>query len=633
VLRDLPVLKPGGDRVRVEVSYQRPDGTVSRNDRAEVDLVAGNLVTITPDIALDAVTRNVPPIVLAPLSLTLTAGVPREFEVAINDPDADQSALITLGGNAADFSSISLEGLQLYRLRVAPSDSAIGNYTLLLKATDVGGQTVTQSIAVTVKQPEFSKPTALSQAVTTAEDISKVITLAGSIPTGEPLTYAITRAPSRGTLSGEGNSFVYTPTANYNGTDSFTFKAVASGVESDPATVFISILPRNDTPTLNVPGAQALNAGETINLLITASDVDGEQTLTLTANNLPAGATFPEASGTSRQMSWTPTFAQTGSYTISFTVTDNAVPSVSVTKSMTLTVGVLWAKTAGPEGGGVNAVMNTGKAVFMSNNGGIVRSTDDGRNWVDVNEGLTSLNTYSMARIGDTLFAGAFGAGVFRSTNNGDLWVKASNGITDSAITCMVTSGTTIFAGSSSNQIFRSTNNGDSWTNVTAGLPPGALYALCVTGNTVFVATINQGVYRMPLNGTGWTPARQGLPLNSDGTYVLPYCLTAGNGFVYAGLIGGGVYRSSNNGDSWTQISTGLPSASVFALEISGSKVYAGGAGLYRLESNDTWVRIGTGINDTVTRMDLSGPSFLVGGGFNGVYRSTDRGETFKLSS
>jgi photosystem II stability/assembly factor-like uncharacterized protein len=281
----------------------------------------------------------------------------------------------------------------------------------------------------------------------------------------------------------------------------------------------------------------------------------------------------------------------------------------------------------------VNFIYNSGKAVFMGNNGGIVRSTDDGRNWTDVNEGLTSLTTVAMVSVGDTLFVGIFGAGIFRSTNNGDNWVRASNGITDPAISCMVVSGTAILAGNSNGKVYRSTNNGESWTDISTGLPNGRLEALRVVGDTVFIATNNQGLYRMPLNSTGWTPARQGLP-QSSGNYTRALCLAGGDGIVYVGLASGGVYRSSNNGDSWTQLNTGLPNTSVFAVEFAGSKVYAGllggTYGLYRLESNDTWVRIGVGMNDSITRLDFSGPTFFAGGGFDGVYRSTDRGETLK---
>ena len=43
---------------------------------------------------------------------------------------------------------------------------------------------------------------------------------------GNPLTAAVVTGPAHGTLALNANgSFTYTPTANYNGADSFTYRA------------------------------------------------------------------------------------------------------------------------------------------------------------------------------------------------------------------------------------------------------------------------------------------------------------------------------------------------------------------------------------------------------------------------
>ena len=61
------------------------------------------------------------------------------------------------------------------------------------------------------------------QSVTATEDIAKPITLAGSDPDGDALTFAIAAAPAHGTLSGTAPNLTYTPAADYAGPDSFTF--------------------------------------------------------------------------------------------------------------------------------------------------------------------------------------------------------------------------------------------------------------------------------------------------------------------------------------------------------------------------------------------------------------------------
>jgi hypothetical protein len=103
-------------------------------------------------------------------------------------------------------------------------------------------------------------PTAAAQSVTTNEDTARLITLSGSDPDGNNLTFSIVSNPTNGTLgtigapscSGTPSSctatVTYTPNANYNGSDSFTFKVNDGTVDSSNATVSITITSVNDAP-------------------------------------------------------------------------------------------------------------------------------------------------------------------------------------------------------------------------------------------------------------------------------------------------------------------------------------------------------------------------------------------------
>src|SRR5262249_21948082 len=296
VLNNVRVMKASGDRARVEVSYQRPDGRVSRKDSGEVELTDGAFVTIKPDIALDPAPANFPPVILAPSSLTLNAGETREFDLVVTDPDNSQAPEVGLSGTATTFTTLSDQGAGGFRLRLAPAANAAGSYTLTLKAAD-NTANVTQNIAVMVTQASNGAPTAHGQAVTTPEDTPRAITLSGSDPGGRSLSYAVVAGPSRGSLSGTAPNLVYTPAPNFNGVDSFTFKASNGSAESQPAVVFIAVSPVNDAPVLDVPGPQAVKAGETLNLVVSARDADGDQTLRFTVTDLPPGATFTDAGG------------------------------------------------------------------------------------------------------------------------------------------------------------------------------------------------------------------------------------------------------------------------------------------------------------------------------------------------
>ena len=91
-------------------------------------------------------------------------------------------------------------------------------------------------------------PVATPQTPSVAEDASIPITLTGSDVEGSPLTYSIVTQPSHGTLSGSGATRTYTPAANYNGADSFTFKVYDGAAYSSPVTVSITVTPVNDAP-------------------------------------------------------------------------------------------------------------------------------------------------------------------------------------------------------------------------------------------------------------------------------------------------------------------------------------------------------------------------------------------------
>jgi hypothetical protein len=96
-------------------------------------------------------------------------------------------------------------------------------------------------------------PVANTQSASTAEDKGKVITLAGSdADAGAFLSYTIVTSPANGSLTGTGPTRVYSPNANFNGTDSFTFKVNDGVVDSAVATVSLTITPVAE-PAVNGP--------------------------------------------------------------------------------------------------------------------------------------------------------------------------------------------------------------------------------------------------------------------------------------------------------------------------------------------------------------------------------------------
>src|SRR5207249_3579048 len=136
----------------------------------------------------------------------------------------------------------------------------------------------------------------------------------GSDVDGDALTFNVVSGPAHGSFNGS----AYTPTANYNGSDSFTFKASDGITNSTPATVSITVTAVNDAPVAN---SQSVSTSEDtpLSITLTGSDVDGDA-LTFTVVTGPAHGTFD---GTT----YTPAANYNGPDSFTFSADDGTVDS------------------------------------------------------------------------------------------------------------------------------------------------------------------------------------------------------------------------------------------------------------------------------------------------------------------
>jgi hypothetical protein len=177
-------------------------------------------------------------------------------------------------------------------------------------------------------------PTADDQSVTTDEDVAVGITLTGSDPDGDALTYTVVDQPTDGTLTGTAPDLTYTPDADFNGTDSFTFTVDDGTTTSAEATVDITINAVNDAPTAD---AQSVTTGEDTPLDITLTGSDPEDdALTFTIESDPANGTL---SGTAPDLTYTPDADFNGTDSFTFTVNDGDLDSAEATIDITISEG------------------------------------------------------------------------------------------------------------------------------------------------------------------------------------------------------------------------------------------------------------------------------------------------------
>lgn len=232
-------------------------------------------------VASDGILTSSPATVVVNVTAVNDAPIAQAQVIAATE---DQPVSVTLVGSDIDGDSLT------YSIVDAPTRGTLtgtGATVTYQPAADVNGSdsfafTVSDGIAtsapaiVTINvAPVGDPPAATAQSITATEDTAHSILLAGIDPDGDMLTFAIASAPAHGTVTGTPPAVTYTPAANYNGSDSFTFTASDGGQTSAPVTVAITVTAVDDVPVI-AGAALSGTEGEYISIPLPATDVDGE---------------------------------------------------------------------------------------------------------------------------------------------------------------------------------------------------------------------------------------------------------------------------------------------------------------------------------------------------------------------
>ncbi|MCL4800525.1 MAG: tandem-95 repeat protein [Burkholderiales bacterium] len=180
------------------------------------------------------------------------------------------------------------------------ADSGADNvYDVTVQVADGFGGTDTQAISVTVTDADDA-PFALADGYATNEDTPLTVAPAGALANdydedGSPITAALVSGPSYGTLAFNADgSFVYTPNANFFGTDSFVYRVSDGTLASGDATVTITVAGVQDAPTAADGSVTTLAATDYAFTIadFNYSDVDGDPLAQIEITALPASGTL-----------------------------------------------------------------------------------------------------------------------------------------------------------------------------------------------------------------------------------------------------------------------------------------------------------------------------------------------------
>jgi len=143
-------------------------------------------------------------------------------------------------------------------------------------------------------------PVANDDSVSTNEDTTVTIDVLANdtdADVGDALRVGSVTQGANGSVTNNGANLTYTPNADFNGSDSFSYTASDGKGGSDTAIVNVTVRPVNDPPAVMNPGDQAGFEGQSVSVQIAATDPDSGTTLSYSASGLPPNLAIAPASG------------------------------------------------------------------------------------------------------------------------------------------------------------------------------------------------------------------------------------------------------------------------------------------------------------------------------------------------
>jgi len=284
----------------------------------------GQLESNVATVLITAAPVNDPP-VAQDQSITMDEDTARAITLVASDVDGDnlnfqisaQPQHGTLSGTAPNVTYI-------------PSANYFGADSFTFKANDGKSDSNIATVSITVT-PVNDPPVAQSQTITTEEDIPKTITLTATDVDGDSLTFVIASQPTHGTLNGTPPNVIYTPAADYHGSDTFTFRSHDGKSDSNVATASITVTSVNDTPIAENQNT-TLDEDTSIDILLSGRDGDGDP-MTYIIVSPPSHGTL---AGLGANKTYTPAANYHGSDSFTFRVNDGKMDSGPATVSITV---------------------------------------------------------------------------------------------------------------------------------------------------------------------------------------------------------------------------------------------------------------------------------------------------------
>jgi len=288
-------------------------------------------------------------------TVNLTVNPLNDVPVAVNDSyalDEDNAATLDVLGNDTNPDGGLLTISQLNQpahgtvtlntdgtVTYTPATNYNGADSFTYIVTDASGDTSLATVSLTVN-PQNDVPVAFNDSKTLDEDSSAIIDVLGNDvnPDDGALTVTQVNPPAHGsvTLNTDG-TVTYTPEADYNGADSFTYIVTDASGDTSLATVSLTVNPQNDAPVA-VDDTFVLNEDNALNLspaqlLGNDGDVDGDTLSILSVQDATHGTVTLDQDG---NVVFTPDADYNGPASFTYTISDGNGGTSTAVVNLTL---------------------------------------------------------------------------------------------------------------------------------------------------------------------------------------------------------------------------------------------------------------------------------------------------------
>ncbi len=327
------------------------------------------------DIFTEGIMVDRPPVLVPVGSQTVYPGAELRFGVKATDPDVGETlTMVVLGAplGATFGSTPSTNGTVTGSFDWTSSAAqASGIYSVEFKASD-GFLASSENVSITVN---VNSPPSLvvpgPQVVNVGSRITFIVSATDADAPPDSVTITCDNCTQLGaSFDPSTGNFTWIPTvaqgpgdyyANFTATDHLLPQL------TDSKTVTIRVVEGEQPPALTVPGPQTVEVGNLLIFAVSANDPDGNDMVTLSASDVPSGASFDPDLGS---FVWTPNNGQGPSvYTITFKAIEAGPNSLSDTKTVTITVeqaGSSSGQPFGVGGLGLELWLAVGAAVLLA---------------------------------------------------------------------------------------------------------------------------------------------------------------------------------------------------------------------------------------------------------------------------